>query len=155
VRAARRGSPARRRSGWTFLLWGALPAAAVVWFLLQPEPTRRSLLERLPPGAGGRAIAAGVALGVLVVLARVALPAFHAASGALLAARGRLRSRTGVLRVILFPVEAVLWLLWLAAQILFAVDAVLVIAAGLLTLLLSWRILQPDALPGLLPDLRW
>jgi hypothetical protein len=124
-----------------------------VWFFLQPEARRQELLDKVPEGIAGRAIAAGVAFVTLLVLARVALPSFHGASGALRSTLARFEARRGVVRVLLFPFEAVVWLLWLVAQILFAVDAALVVAAGLLLILLAVRIVKPDLLPGILPDL--
>jgi hypothetical protein len=45
------------------------------------------------------------------------------------------------------------WTLWFLAQVLFAVDVVLVLAAGLATVLLVLRIVKPDLLPGVLPEL--
>lgn len=155
VAPRRRREPAARsrRSPLVFLLAGAVPAAGVAWFLLQPEATRRGILEKIPAGAGGRALAALIALGVLLVLAKVALPAFHVASGSLKNVLGRFQARKGFLRVLLFPAEAVIWFLWLAAQLLFAVDAALTIAAGLVLILLAIRIVKPDLLPSILPEL--
>jgi hypothetical protein len=134
-------------------LVGAVPAAAVVWFLLQPADRRRQILESVPAGAGGRALSAAAAFGVLLVLARIALPAVHAATRALAGLLARLRARRGVMRVLLFPVEAVLGILWFAAQALFAVDAALVVGAALLFVLLAARVVWPGLLPGFLPEL--
>lgn len=136
-----------------FLLASAAPLAALVWFLLQPEDRRKALADKIPEGVGGRAITAAIAFGVLVLLARVALPAFHAASASLQGVLGRIRSARKVFRVLLFPVEGIVWLSWFLLQLLFAVDAFLILVAAVVGLLLAIRIVQPDFLPGVLPDL--
>jgi hypothetical protein len=144
----------RKRGGLlVFFLVGALPAAALGWFFLQPEEDRRALLDKIPEGVGGRAVKAAIAFGVLVALASVALPAFHGSSAGLRALLDRFRSRGAVARVLLFPLEALVGLAWLLAQVLFAVDAVLIVAASLALLLLAVRIVKPEFLPGFLPDL--
>ena len=55
--------------------------------------------------------------------------------------------------VLLFPFEFLIWLLWFALQLLVAVDAVMIVAACLLSLLLVGRIFKPDLLPHILPQL--
>lgn len=151
----RRREPARRSRGGlgAFLLAGALPAAAVGWLFTRPEAEREALLARIPAGWAGRAAHAGIAFGVMLVLARVALPAFHGASAGLRTAASRLSARRGVVRVLLAPVEAVVGLLRLLVRALFAVDAALIVAAGLVLLLLVVRIVKPEVLPGVLPQL--
>jgi hypothetical protein len=153
ARETERKTKKRRGGALAFLLAGALPAAAVVWFFLQPAEQRQALLDKIPSGVGGRALTAAIAFGVMLVLAFVALPAFHGTSGALRGILARLRAKPLGVRILLFPVEAVVWVVWFLAQMLFAVDAVLVLAAGLATLLLVLRIVKPDLLPGLLPEL--
>ena len=160
-RGARRGKRGREDDGRprkkgkggliAFLLASAVPiAAAVAWFAL-PEERRQGILDKIPSGAGGRAIAAGVAFGSLLLLARVALPAFHGASGALRGVLFRIREKPKALRILLFPVELVVYLLWLLVQMLFAVDAFLIVVAALVGLLLVIRIVKPDFLPDILP----
>lgn len=136
-----------------FLLFGAAPAGVVLWFLVQPEWRREEILSKVPEGAGGRALKAGLCLVVLIVLARVALPAFHGAAAALRAGMAWIRARPRWQRVLLFPAEAFLWLLWFVVQALYAVDAVLILAAAASTLLLVVRILKPEFLPDFLPDI--
>ena len=148
------GGGRRGRGGLgVFLLAGALPVAAVVWFLLQPAERRDELLARLPEGWGGRATHAAIAFGVLVLLARVALPAFHGAAGALRRAQAALAARRGLTRVLLAPLEALVYLLGFVARALFAVDAALILAACLVLLLLVARIVKPELLPSILPSL--
>jgi hypothetical protein len=149
-RAGRRGA---RRAIVPFLLVSLVPAAAVGWFLLQPEATRQDVLDRIPEGVGGRVLVAAIALAVLVVLARVALPTFRGASTGLRGLLDRFRRRRRVVRILLLPLEFATWLLWFLVQVLFAVDAVLVLAAALLVLLLAVRVLRPDFLPDVLPQL--
>ena len=144
----------RSRGGLILLLVaGALPAAGVVWYFLQNEADKKALLDKIPAGAGGRAVKAAIAFGILVVLARVALPAFHVSSGGLREALARFRARSGVKRVLLWPAEAGVGLAWFLMQILFAVDVVLILAASAALLLLVARIVKPDLFPGFLPDL--
>jgi hypothetical protein len=154
VRRRREGAPRARRGGLGFLLAGAIPAAAVVWFyFLEPESVRREVLDKIPPGVGGRLLVAAIALAVLILLAKVALPAFHGASNSLRAVLSRFEQRAGLFRVLLFPAEAVVWTLWFLAQVLFAIDAALVIGSGLLLILLAIRVVKPDVLPSVLPEL--
>jgi len=145
-RSRRKGVPALL----LFLAFGAAPVGVLVWYLLQPEERRQEILARIPEGAGGRAVQALLCLGVLVALARVALPAFHGAAEVLRRARERGRSRTPVLRVLLFPYDLVVWILWFAAQILFAVDAVLILASAAALLLLVASIFKPEIMPDFL-----
>jgi hypothetical protein len=136
-----------------FLFFGIAPAAAAVWFFLQPEDERQRLLDKVPEGAGGRAIKAGICLAILFGLAKIALPAFYGAAGTLKDGMNWIRGRKGALRVALWPAEFLLWFGWFALQILLAVDMVMVVAACLATLLLVARILEPDLFPDLFPDL--
>jgi hypothetical protein len=136
-----------------FLLVGALPAAGIVWVLLLPQAERDALLARVPEGWAGRAAHAGIAFGALVLLARVALPAFHGGSKRLQEIQASMAARRGVLRVLLWPLEALVHLLGFVARVLFAVDAVMILACCLVLLLLVARIIKPELLPGILPTL--
>ena len=136
-----------------FLLFGAAPIGALLWFFVQPDWRQAEILAKVPAGAGGRALKAAVCLGVLFALARVALPAFYGTAATLRGGLVWFRARHRVLRVLLFPGEAVLWLLWFFVKLLFAVDAVLIVAAGAATLILVARILKPDLLSDVLPEL--
>jgi hypothetical protein len=148
-----RGERRRGRGGLgAFLLASAIPAGLIGWFLLQPPERRQELLDKVPSGAGGRAIAAGVAFGTLALLAWVALPAFHASSQGIRASLQGLRARGPAARAVLFPVEALLGLLWFLLQLLFALDAFLIVALALVGLLLAARIVDPSILPGVLPQ---
>ena len=149
------GDKQRKRKGGivAFLLASAVPLGALGWYTFMSDEQRASLAEKIPAGVGGRAIQAGIAFGILVLLARVALPAFHGASGSLGGVIARIdQARMGV-RILLFPVRALVWLLWFCLQLLFAVDAFLIIVAGVVGLLLTIRILKPDFLPGVLEGL--
>ncbi len=147
-----RERPGRRRGGvGAFLLAGALPVAAAAWIALLPASEREALLARVPAGWAGRATHAAISFGVLVVLARVALPAFHGARTSLAAAQGRLARNRGLLRALLAPLEALVGLLGALARALFALDALLIVACCLVLLLLVVRIVKPEALPGVLP----
>jgi hypothetical protein len=145
---------ARGRGGlWAFLLAGALPVAGVAWLALMPQAQRDAFFAKIPEGWAGRASEAGLCFVVLLLLARVALPAFHNATAALRGAGARLAGRRGVLRVLLYPVELLVHLLLVLVQALFALDALLIVAAGLVLVLLMGRIVKPDWLPGILPML--
>lgn len=154
-RSERERTPRKRPSGvralLLFLLFGALPLAAVGWFFFQPEATREAFLAKIPEGAGGRAIKAAICLGALIALAWIALPAFRGASLWLGALLGRMRAAGTARRVLLFPIEALVGLLWLVVQMCFAVDVVLTIAAGLGLVLATARIVKPELLSGVAP----
>ena len=127
-----------------------MPLAAIGWYVLQPPQQREALWQKLPSGAGGRAIQAGIAFGILILLARVALPAFHGASASLGGLIGRIDEARLGFRILLFPIRALVWLAWFALQLLFAVDAFLILLAAVVGLLLTIRIAYPDFLPGVL-----
>jgi len=153
-----RGPAARRRKRGPravllFLLFGAAPAALAGWYGLLPVETQQAVLARVPGGAGGRALKAALCVGLLFALAKVALPAFFGTGSTLRGALQSLRARRGLRRVLFFPAEAVLWLLWFCVQVLFAVDAVLIAATAAATLLLVARILKPDLLANVLPEI--
>lgn len=152
-----RREPRKRRKGpgavLLFLVFGAAPIGILLWYFVQPDWRQAEILARIPAGAGGRALKAGICVGVLFGLARIALPAFHGTAATLRGGMAHLRSRPTWLRVLLFPAEAVLWVLWFVVQLLFAVDAVLIVAAGAATIVLVARILKPDLLSDVLPEL--
>lgn len=154
ARAGRRGREQGKGKGRVilFLLVSAVPAAAVGWYLMQPQETKDKLID-LFDGSGGRAAKAGICLVVLVALARIALPAFHATSGALKGVMERIRAKQGAARILLFPAEFVVWLLWFTVQILFAVDAVLILVTGALVIILAIRIVDDSVLADVLPKI--
>ena len=136
-----------------FLIFGAAPAGIAVWyFTLEPE-TQQQILARIPAGAGGRAIKAAICVALLFALAKIALPAFFGTGSMLRSGLVALRAKPTALRVLFFPAEAVLWLLWFAVQLLFAIDAVLIVATSVATLVLVARILKPDLLSDVLPEI--
>ncbi len=141
--------PRRRGKPWVFLIANAIPAGAVIgWFAL-PEATRQRVRDAVPSGVAARATAAAICFGVLVVLARVVLPAARGAILALSGAMGWFRARRGAARVALYPAEAATGLAWFLAQCLFAVDAALVLASGLAFLGYVAKIVQPGLFPFL------
>jgi hypothetical protein len=134
-----------------FLLANLLPAAAAVWWFTRPPETRQRLLDSIPDGVGTRAAFAGVAFALLLVLALAVLPGARAAGAALARAEGWFRRRRPVVRILLFPLEVLVALLWFLTQCLFAIDAVAIIACAAAFLLYVVRILKPDLftwLPG-------
>ena len=149
---ASRKAGKKKRGIIAFLLASAVPLAGVGIWLAQPEERKQQILDKVPSGVGGRALAAGAAFGILLLLARIALPAFHGASNALRGVLFRLREKPKGLRILLFPVEFLVYLLWLGLQMLFAVDAFLIIVAAAVGLLLVVRIVKPDLWPDILPQ---
>lgn len=136
-----------------FLLFGAAPIGMLVWFYLQPEARQDEILDRVPEGAGGRGIKAAICVGVLFGLAKIALPAFHGTGAQLKGWLDALEQKPTWLRALLFPIEAVVWLGWFIVQLLFALDAILIVAAAVGTLVLVARILKPDLLSDVLPPI--
>jgi hypothetical protein len=135
-----------------FLLFGAAPAAIAGWFFTRPEADQQAMLDRLPDGTGGRALKAGICVAVLFALARLALPAFHGTGQFLRSGLVWFRTRPLGLRILLFPVEFLVYLLWFVVQILFAVDAILIVAASVGVLILVARIVRPDLFESWLPE---
>lgn len=132
-----------------FLLANAVPVGAAVWWFTRSADSRQAVLDQIPSGVASRAAAAGLCFVALLVLARVVLPAANGAVKALRAVRGRMRQRRGAARVLLLPVEGLVGLLELVCQILFSVDAILVLAAAALFILYVIRIVKPDTFPWL------
>ncbi len=152
-----RGSRRRRKKGigalGLFLLFGAAPAGLAIWYIALPPWRQEEILAKVPQGTGGRALKAGICVALLFALARLALPAFHGAAATLKDSLSKMRARTGVVRILLYPAEFVLWLAWFLVQMLFAVDAVLSLAAAIASLILVARILKPDLLADVVPSL--
>jgi hypothetical protein len=148
-----RGRAAAKKRGrwWVFLLANAIPIGlGIGWFAL-PQETRDRIWNGLPTGVGARATAAAVAFVVLVVLARVVLPAAHVSIGALSRAMAWFRARRGAARFALYPAEIGTGFLWFVAQAAFAIDAALVLLAALAFLGYVARIVRPEwftFLPG-------
>lgn len=132
-----------------FLLANAVPVGAAVWWFTRSAQSRQAVLDKIPSGVASRAGAAGLCFVALVVLARVVLPAANGAVKALRAVRGRMRQRRGAARALLLPVEGLVGLLELACQVLFSVDAILVLAAAALFVLYVIRIVKPATFPWL------
>ncbi|MFV1958895.1 MAG: hypothetical protein ACC662_05715 [Planctomycetota bacterium] len=151
LRRRRRERSPRGRGGLVvFLLASLVPLGAAAWFLALPPQRREAVLDEIPDGVGGRALVAGISFGVMALLAWVALPAFHHASGRLGGVLAGLGERRGVARVLLFPAHLAVWLAWFSCQVLFAVDAFLILASACVALLLAVRIVVPDFLPAIL-----
>lgn len=151
--ASRLSSRVRRRGGrgalLVFVLVNAVVGGAAAWWFTRPQEARDAALEKFAPGLGGRAMAAGVAFGLLVVLAMVVLPGARAALVGLSRAQHWFRTRPLGLRILLFPFEAVTGVLWVAAQCLFAVDAIGILVTAAAFLLYVVRIAKPELFPFL------
>lgn len=146
----------RKKGGGTvllFLLFGAVPVGLLVYFYAQSAERQQQILDKVPAGAGGRGIKAAICIGVLFGLAKIALPAFHGAGATLKGWLDAIKQKPKAMRVLLFPVEFVVWLLWFTVQLLFALDAVLIVAAAVGTLVLVARILKPELFEGVLPEI--
>jgi len=150
-RALSRRTRATRSSGRNPLLVFLpmlFPIGATIWFFLQDEETRRGMLERVPEGAGGRALDAGIGFSVLVGLAWIVLPVTY---------HGHRWSRRGLewcltrpvgQRILLAPAILVLGLTTVVFGALFAVDALCVLVAFLGTLCLGAWIVEPSLFGG-------
>lgn len=136
-----------------FLLAGAVPLGLVAWIVFMPDEQRAAIEKRMPSGWGGRALEAGAAFLVMLVLARLALPAFKGAVAALKRAAGAMGARRGFLRVLLYPVELLVNLVLVVVQILYVVDMLAIVAAGLYMLLAAIRIMKPGLWVDVLPPL--
>jgi hypothetical protein len=152
TRRARAERPkSRKKAVIVFLLANLIPAACLVFWFSLPQERRDEVLEKIPPGVGGRAAIAGICFVALVVLARVVLPAAHVAGGGLVSTLAWFRTRTGGRRIALYPVEFLVYLAWVLVQVVFALDAVAIVATGLAFLAYVARIVQPDLFPWLPP----
>jgi len=140
----------RRRSvAIPFLLASAVPAGAIVWWFTRPADARQAFLDGIPKGVGTRAATAGIALGLLVVLSRIVLPGAKAAGDGLRRVRTWIGAKRPVVRALLSPLALVVEVLWFVTQLLFAVDAVAILACAAAFLVYVARIVKPDLLPGL------
>lgn|GEM_PF-2644531 len=153
-RGSRRLSERVQRKGGrgalaVFVIANLALGAAAAWWFTRPEDQRQAALEKLSPGVGGRATAAGLAFGLLVVLAIVVLPGARAATAGLARAQHWCRTRPTGLRILLFPLEALVGLLWFVAQCLFAVDAIAIVGTAVAFLLYVVRIGKPELFPWL------
>ena len=151
--ASRRGARApEKRVNWlVVLLASALPVGMVVWIATMSPEKRKQLFDSIPSGVAARSVAAAGALLAMVALVRLVLPGAKAAIASLLRAQLWCRSKKGATRLALYPVEFVVYLGWLLAQMLFAVDLVLIVACGAGFLLYAVRIVKPEMfgwLPG-------
>ena len=152
-RRSKRPQPKGGNALILFLAFGAAPLAGLGWFFFQSAERQQELLSKIPAGVGGRVLRAAICLGVLVALAALALPAFHGARKHLASIGARMREARGIKRVLLFPVEALVGLLLFVVQICYAVDVLLILLAALALLLATVRIIKPDFLPELVPQL--
>lgn len=141
-----------KRFPWPLVvLLGAAPVGCLVYVLLMPAEKRTKLLDSIPQGIGSRAVTAVISLAALVVLARLVLPGAKGAVGALTRALWWFRARRGLRRALWFPAEMLVGLVWFCAQIVFAVDMVLVLACAVAFVLYVVRIVKPEMfsfLPG-------
>ncbi len=136
---------------WIFLLGSLVPVAVAVFWFTRPAEVREKFRESIPPGVASRAIAAGIALVGLFVLARLVLPGAKNAVQALARAGERFRALPTWKRVLAFPGEAGLDVAWTLAQVLFALDVVAIFACGAAFVLYAIRIVKPEMftfLPG-------
>jgi hypothetical protein len=135
---------------WPLLLLLSLaPIGLATWILLMPGERRRKAFEAIPSGSGGRAIAAGAALVLLLVLVYLVLPATRTALHALMRGYHWFFRRRGPARILLAPVQFFVWLGWFLMQVVFAIDAVLVVATGIALILMAVRIMKPELFPWL------
>jgi hypothetical protein len=131
------------------VLLSLAPIGLAVWILLMPEERRRKAFEAVPPGVAGRAITTGVTLVVLLLLVYGVLPATRSALHGLLRAYHWFFRQPRTTRILLFPVQFVVWLGWFAMQVVFALDAVLVLASGIGLILMAVWIFKPELFPWL------
>lgn len=139
----------RGRGPLPFVLGSALPVGALAWWFTRPAAARQAFLDGIPRGVGTRVATAGLALALLVVLARVVLPGARAAGQGLARARAWIRGRRTGARLALAPLALVVEFLWIATQILYAVDAIAVLVTGAAFLVYVARIVRPELLPSL------
>lgn len=152
-----RGRPKKKPSGSSalliFLMFGAAPIGIVIYYFTLSAERQQAILDKIPAGVGGRALVAGALIVALIILARVALPAFHGASGSLKSAMHWMQRQKTAVRILLFPFEFIVWLLWFMFQVLFGLDALAIIACALGALLATIRIFKPEFLESVLPQL--
>lgn len=147
-RSAARGRRALHPNLVKVLVASALPAAALVWFLLLGAEKRARVLASFPSGSGTRILHAVIALGFLMVLAWLALPLVHGGESRLRRGVRWFACRRSAARVLLFPIEAPTYLLWLLFQGLFWLLSASTIACSLLVLAFIVWIVVPGFLGG-------
>ncbi len=139
-------SSGKGRAVW--LLPAVFPIGAAIWFATRDEETRRGYLDRVPEGAGARALEAGLGFCVLIGLAWIVLPIVY---------HGHKLSRRGLdwclaqpqgRRVLLFPVMLLLGLSTGLFGLLFAADAIAVLLTFVGTLCLGLWIVDPTLFGG-------
>ena len=148
---ARKPRPRPRGTSPTLLrliAGGTIPLFALIWFFLLSAEKRQSILDAIPSGVAERAIAAGIAFGVLVALAWLTFPAAYAGLVGTRRCTAWFRLQRGGRRVLLFPFEAVTTIFYGVFGGLFAVNAVLIIGMFFLSLLFVGWIVRPDLLWG-------
>jgi hypothetical protein len=129
------------------------PAAATVWFLLQSPERRRRVIERVPQGAGERALDAGLGFCLLIGLAWIVLPVTYWSHRWSRRALRWCVDRPVGSRLALLPVALVVGSVSALTGIVFAANALAIVAVFLLTLLMGVWVFQPDFLGG--PGALW
>ena len=146
-----RRSRLARTSSQSRAVWflpALLPIGATIWFATRDEETRRAYLDRVPEGVGERALEAGLGFCVLVGLAWIVLPIVY--HGHKLSRRGLewCLARPVGQRVLLAPVMMLLGLSTILFGLLFAADAIAVVAAFVGSLCLGMWIVDPTLFGG-------
>ncbi len=129
---------------WAFIWVNGLLLGAGIWFYMQPQSVKDDILGLFGEGWQGRAARVGICVVGLFVLAKLVLPGIYQTKGGLEKLLNNMQARKLPLRILLFPFEAVVWLFWFCFWILFALDAVLIIAMSILLILLVIRIVKPE-----------
>ena len=154
VRAREPRAPKKKKGrglGLILLLFLAAPAAVAGWYYLQPPEKQEQIRAKLPEGWEDRAIKAGICVAALFVLAKVVLPLLHASTQGLGRALDGIGRKPTWVKVLLFPVTLVLWILFQVARLGRLADAVAILALCVLFLVLVVRIMKPDLLADVLP----
>ncbi len=87
------------------------------------------------------------------MLAKIVLPLLHASAQGLGRALDSMRRNPTWLRILLFPVEILVWILFQVARLGRMADAVAIIGLCVLFLVLVVRIMKPDLLADVLPEI--
>lgn len=152
-----RGDGARKKKGGKLglilLLFLAAPAAAAGWYYLQPEERQQEIQDKLPPGWEDRATKAGLCIAALFVLAKIVLPILHASAKGLGRTLDTMGRNPTWLRVLLFPFEILLWILFQVARLGRVADAIAILVLCVLFLVLVVRIMKPELLADVLPEI--
>ena len=146
-----RGERKKSSAIWIVLIANAIPVACVIAWFAMPEDKRQKIRDAIPAGVGGRALIAGIAFVVLILLARLVLPAARTAGLGLAAALAWFRRQPKGKRIALYVPEFFVYLGWVAMQILFALDAVAIVGTAVAFLLYVARIVKPELFPWLPP----